>query len=522
MPDRPAFDPARVRSPKPPDSLFRTGPALLRVRQVNELVRSALASQVPATLHVIGEVGNLSRPSSGHLYFSLKDADSELACVLWRSQAVGLRFQLEPGLEVIATGSLDVYTQRGAYQLYVRKLEPRGAGALDLAFRQLRERLGREGLFAAERKKALPALPLRIGVVTSPSGAALRDIVQTLRRRFPPLEILVFPVRVQGEGAAIEIAAMLRWMNRAAADLGGIDAAILARGGGSLEDLWAFNEEVVARALGDSAIPVVCGVGHEIDTTIADLVADVRAPTPTAAAELIAPALGDVTATLQQRCTAAQRAACRVLELANARQRAARGSAALARPLTLLQGRQQRLDEAQHRLREALLHQASDARRRLNRAENVIWRFRAGSHFRRLSARVARSLERLSRAASRLATRGERQLALRGAQLATAGPRPRLMQARERLSTTQVRAARALRFLVAQRRQALAARLETLSAYDPQGVLRRGYSITRAGRTGRILRSRAQVRAGMRIRTQLADGEFGATADDPFQGRLFE
>jgi len=264
--ERLPFDPARIRRPAPPRDAG--GPTLLSVRQVNELVRGAIAAHLPPTLHVLGEIGDLSRPASGHLYLTLKDPSSELRCVMWRSTAASLKFAPEAGMEVIATGSLEVYTPRGTYQLIVRKLEPRGVGALEVAFRQLKEKLEREGLFDPRRKKPLPRIPERIAVVTSPTGAAIRDILHTLARRFPALEIIVFPVRVQGEGAAEEIAAAIRLLNEHAAALGGLDLAIVGRGGGSLEDLWAFNEEVVARAIAASRIPIVSAVGHEVDVKI--------------------------------------------------------------------------------------------------------------------------------------------------------------------------------------------------------------------------------------------------------------
>jgi hypothetical protein len=262
MAERQPFDPSRIQVPEserlPPVEL----PGTITPRQVNELVRGALARHIPQTLHVLGEIADLSRPQSGHIYFSLKDPHSELRCAMWRSTAVKLKFQPEPGMEVIATGGLEVYTPRGTYQLIVRKLEPRGVGALEVAFRQLKERLEREGLFDPARKKPLPKIPQRIAVVTSPTGAAIRDIVQTLARRFPALEILVWPVRVQGEGAAAEIAEAIRQLNRHAAALGGIDVAIVGRGGGSLEDLWAFNEEVAARAIAASEIPIILSPSH--------------------------------------------------------------------------------------------------------------------------------------------------------------------------------------------------------------------------------------------------------------------
>jgi len=232
---------------------------------------------------VEGEVSNLKRAASGHMYFSLKDAGAQIRAVVWKTDARLLRFEPKDGMHVLARGSLRVYPPRGDYQVSVQVLEPLGKGSLAQAFEELKERLEKEGLFAPGRKRPLPLLPRRIAVVTSPTGAVIRDILRVLHRRHPTLEVLVYPVRVQGEGAAGEIARAISALNR----LGGLDVVILARGGGTLEDLWAFNEESVARAIVASRIPTLSAVGHETDVTIADFVADVRAPTPSAAAELV-------------------------------------------------------------------------------------------------------------------------------------------------------------------------------------------------------------------------------------------
>lgn len=230
-----------------------------------------------------GEVSNVRRPGSGHLYFTLKDEESQLQAVLYRSQASRLRFDLKDGLQVVAFGDVSVYERGGRYQLTVSEIEPKGVGALQLAFEQLKERLREEGLFDPARKRPIPLLPGRIGIVTSPSGAAIRDILSVIGRRFADVRVLISPVRVQGETAAAEIVAAIDELNRR----GDVDVIIVTRGGGSLEDLWAFNEEPVARAIARSRIPVISAVGHEIDVTIADFAADLRVPTPSAAAELV-------------------------------------------------------------------------------------------------------------------------------------------------------------------------------------------------------------------------------------------
>lgn len=230
-----------------------------------------------------GEVSNLSYPSSGHCYFTLKDAGAQLRCVMFKSAVKNLKFRLTDGMALIARGRISVYDQRGEYQLICEYMEPAGIGALQTAFVQLKEKLAHEGLFAEAHKIGMPRFPRKIGVITSPTGAAIHDILNVLKRRFASLEVLLYPVRVQGEGSALEIARAIDEMNQ----LAGVDVVIVGRGGGSLEDLWAFNEEVVARAVYRSKIPIISAVGHETDWTICDFVADLRAPTPSAAAELV-------------------------------------------------------------------------------------------------------------------------------------------------------------------------------------------------------------------------------------------
>lgn len=252
------------------------------VSELTRKIKTVLEETFP-TLWVEGEVSNLSRPTSGHIYFSLKDESSVLKAVLFKNANKDLKFQLKNGMQVVCFGKIDVYAPQGQHQIKVFKIEPKGVGALQLAFEQLKERLAKEGLFDQEHKKPLPFLPQRIGVVTSPTGAAIRDILQVLKRRFANLEVILNPVRVQGEGASLEIAQAIDEFNR----YGRVDVLIVGRGGGSLEDLWAFNEEVVARAIFRSRIPVISAVGHEIDYTISDFVADLRAPTPSAAAEQV-------------------------------------------------------------------------------------------------------------------------------------------------------------------------------------------------------------------------------------------
>jgi len=254
------------------------------VGRLNAEARGLLEGAFPL-IWVQGELSNVSRPSSGHLYFTLKDANAQVRCAMFRGNNRFLKFRPADGAQVVVRASLSLYEARGDYQLIVQSMEEAGDGALQRAFEALKQKLAAEGLFEAAHKRALPTLPKRIGVITSPTGAAIRDILSVLKRRFPAIPVLIYPVAVQGQAAGAEIAAMIR-----RADMRrDCDVLIIARGGGSLEDLWAFNEEIVARAIFDCSIPTVSGVGHEVDFTIADFVADQRAPTPSVAAEMVSP-----------------------------------------------------------------------------------------------------------------------------------------------------------------------------------------------------------------------------------------
>ncbi|MCC5809287.1 MAG: exodeoxyribonuclease VII large subunit [Ectothiorhodospiraceae bacterium] len=262
----------------------QSGRVVLTVSQLNREVRELLEQGLPV-LWVEGEVSNLARPASGHWYFTLKDQKAQIRCAMFRPRNRLVRFQPDNGTQVLARGRISLYEPRGDYQFIVESLEEAGDGALRRQFEALKQALEAEGLFRQERKRALPAIPRRVGVITSPSGAAIRDVLQVLQRRFSAMEVLVYPVPVQGKGAAEQIAGMIQL----AADRNEVDVLLLTRGGGSLEDLWAFNEEVVARAIAACPIPLVSAIGHEVDVSIADFVADQRAPTPSAAAELISP-----------------------------------------------------------------------------------------------------------------------------------------------------------------------------------------------------------------------------------------
>jgi exodeoxyribonuclease VII large subunit len=282
------------------DGQMKNGTRIYTVSQVNSLIKGILENNLPGRLSITGEITDWKLHHSGHCYFSLKDENALLPCVMWKSNFSKLRFEPENGMAVLGTGFIDVYEPQGKYQFYVERIEPAGVGALQLAFEQMVRRLEAQGLFDDKHKKALPPYPGRIGILTSESGAAIEDIKDSIWNRWPCVKLFLYPVPVQGEGAAAEIAAGIRDINRRNKKLR-LDILIVGRGGGSMEDLWAFNEEVLARAIFDSKIPVISAVGHEVDTTIADLVADARASTPTKAGVVAVPDMRQVLEDLENK-----------------------------------------------------------------------------------------------------------------------------------------------------------------------------------------------------------------------------
>ena len=337
--------------------LFAPRPKYLTVSQLNQIVRVTLETRLDA-VWVLGEISNFRIPPSGHCYFTLKDDKSQISAVLFRRQGQNLAFVPENGMQVLCFARVSLYTARGDLQIYVESLEPRGQGSLYLAFEQLKKKLAQEGLFAAERKRPLPFLPDTIGIVTSDTGAALHDMLRIIRDRYPDRRVVVRPVKVQGLGSAKEIAAAI-------ADLctTGVDVMIVGRGGGSLEDLWAFNEEVVARAIFACSVPVISAVGHEVDFTIADFVADQRAPTPTAAAEMVVPCKNDLLAELQ--LIENQLLRCMQSKIDNA-QEVCRGLVKrLSDPGRKLREKQQHLDDLSVDLQRRFLARVSHFKERL-------------------------------------------------------------------------------------------------------------------------------------------------------------
>ena len=331
------------------------------VSEISRGIKTSLEHKF-SNVGVLGEISNVRKPSSGHVYLTLKDKNSQLQAVVFRNSASRIKFELKDGMEVISFGSITVYEPRGQYQLIVNKIEPKGIGALQLAFQQLKEKLEKEGLFDYAHKKQLPFIPQKIGIVTSPTGAAIKDILNIIDRRFANVEILIYPVKVQGEGAAQEIAEAITELN----NYSDIDVIIAGRGGGSMEDLWAFNEEVVARSIYNSRIPIISAVGHEIDITIADLVADKRALTPSEAGELVVPRKDLLIEKTEKFKARLLQSLTGKLRLSKEKLVRIANSYAMKQPFDRLNRWQQRLDEFAQRLNLNITHALNTEREKLS------------------------------------------------------------------------------------------------------------------------------------------------------------
>ncbi|SIS07043.1 Exodeoxyribonuclease VII large subunit [Aquipseudomonas alcaligenes] len=432
----------------------------LSVSQLNNRAR-LLLEDVFAQVWVEGEISNLAKPASGHLYFTLKDSQAQVRCALFRQNATRVRQALRDGLAVRVRGKVSLFEGRGDYQLILDTVEPAGDGALRLAFEALKEKLSAEGLFASERKRALPAHPQRIGIVSSPTGAVIRDIISVFRRRAPQVALTLIPTAVQGREATAQIVRALQLADRA-----GFDAIILARGGGSLEDLWCFNEEAVARAVADCVTPVVSAVGHETDVSISDFVADVRAPTPSAAAELLAPDSSD----LQRRLDSLNRRLALSLRSRLSREQLRLDGLArrLRHPGERLRQQAQRLDDLDMRLRRAFAQQSTSRQERLARLEGRLHAQHPG-----------------------------RALAL----------------LRQRLDSLGERLPRAIELQLRQQRRQLENLAQTLHIVSPLATLGRGYSILLDER-GQAVRSAAQTHPGQRLKARLGEGELDVRVED--------
>jgi exodeoxyribonuclease VII large subunit len=425
-------------------------------------IRGTLETRFGA-VWVQGEISNYKAHARGHQYFTLKDARAQISCVIWRdTMATPPRQPIADGAKVQVLGNLSVFEARGQYQLSVQILQPIGLGVLQAKFEALKRKLEAEGLFAAERKRPLPKFPKRIGIVTSPSGAAIRDILNVLQRRAPWLQILISPVRVQGTGAAAEIAVAIRELGQPNDAWPALDLIVVARGGGSMEDLWEFNEEIVARTIADISIPVVSAIGHEIDFTIADFVADLRAPTPSAAAELIVPDVLDVHRRISELSGCLHKCLRNFVEHQKTRLRFLSDRALARELLKRMRDAQQQLDLTRETLGRNVGHKIENCRRTL--------------------AHMSATLQARSPA---------REIALRRNQFSDLGRRfsslpTRLLEN----ASTQFRQAEGM-----------------LRVLGPEATLRRGYSIT-TDEAGKLIRSKRSVGEKQKIRTRVADGEF--------------
>ncbi|GAB7532167.1 exodeoxyribonuclease VII large subunit [Pseudomonas sp. 3A(2025)] len=433
---------------------------VLTVSQLNGRAR-VLLEDVFSSVWVEGEISNLSRPASGHVYFTLKDSGAQVRCALFRQNAARVRQALKDGLQVKARGKVSLYEGRGDYQLILDTLEPAGDGALRQAFEALKAKLSEEGLFSTERKVALPSHPRRIGIVSSPTGAVIRDIISVFRRRAPQVELTLIPTAVQGREAINQIVRALQL-----ADRRGFDALILARGGGSLEDLWCFNEEAVARAIDACVTPIVSAVGHETDVSISDFVADVRAPTPSAAAELLAPDSSD-----------------------------------LHRQVENLQRR------LVSRLREKLMREQL-------RLEGLTRRLRhPGERLRQQAQRLDDLDMRLRRAFEHSMRKRETQMTHLQSRLAAQHPGRTLAFLRQRLDSLAERLPRAIREQIKARRLHLQHQVQTLHVVSPLATLGRGYSILLDER-GQAVRRAEQTHTGQRLTARLSEGELQVRVED--------
>ena len=440
------------------------------VTEITATVRRLLEKEI-GQVWVSGEITNLREQASGHIYFSLKDATAQVQCVCFRNDARATRHLLQDGQKVLLQGEVTVYEARGQYQLIVRAVEPQGLGALQLAFEKLKQKLDAEGLFAPERKRPLPRFPQRLGVVTSTTAAALQDVVHVVSRRQPSLELILAPCRVQGQGAAEEIAAAIQLLNEFSIQhpASGIDLILVTRGGGSLEDLWCFNEEVVARAIFHSRLPVVSAVGHEIDFTISDFVADLRAATPSAAAEIITEAVHASRQVVAESQDYLHRLMREYLEDACNDSRQLVQRLARVHPRRQLNEQRQRLDDWQATL-----------------------------------ARAARQNWRVHRTAWENTAQ----------RLLRARPSQDLARRREQLEDLQQQLRERFRQRFEDRKQRYAQADLRLRLLSPMNVLQRGYSITSDAATGQVIRSTTQTSAGQRLQTRLHEGEVRSVVED--------
>jgi exodeoxyribonuclease VII large subunit len=481
--------------------LKATRRAAINVTQLVRTVRETLEANLDE-FWVVGEVSNARLAPSNHFYFTLKDARNSIAAVMFNAAYRRLRFRVEDGMEIVVRGRVNLYEVRGALQFYAEEIEPRGAGALQVAFEQLKRRLGAEGLFDQARKRRLPLLPRTIGIVTALGGAGLRDILRILIDRYSNLHIIVRPTRVQGQGAAIEVAAAIDDLNLD----GRAEVIIAGRGGGSLEDLWAFNEEIVARAIYRSAIPLVSAVGHEIDYTIADFVADLRAPTPTAAAQMVVPEKAELLRRVEETVAALTGAIDSMV--ASRRKEIDHFGTRLRDPGNLIRQSRQRVDEAATELRTAVNWRFDDARRRVGELGGRVTSPIAIAREGRLQA--SRMALRLAQALHERANPLRLAVAEISARLAEVNLRAALAVRRTRVEPLAHRLETAIGSTVATRRMRLGGTGKELDAVSPLKVLDRGYAVVVKRRDGAAVVDASGIEVGDELDIRLRRGRLSA------------
>ena len=495
------------------------------VSQVNSLIKVALEENLPSRLVVRGEVTNWTIAGSGHCYFSLKDEKCLLPCVMWASKYKSVKFTVEDGIAVLGTGHIDVYMDGGKYQLYVDKLQPEGVGALQLAFDQMVKKLKAEGLFDEKYKKPLPCYPQRIGILTSESGAAIEDIKDSIWSRWPCTGLFLYPVPVQGEGAARKIAAAIRDINRRNKKFK-FDILIVGRGGGSLEDLWAFNEEVLARAIFDSEIPVISAVGHEVDITIADLVADARASTPTKAGVVAVPDMYEVLGDLENKENRLKNKVTALLEFWRQNLQTILASAVFRNPLLPVHNREQQLDEISIELDSSVRKLLTGAKEKLHKAyEQIIklephrllredmltlsdlehkLRIATQAILSRNSQVISTTVTNLKDAAKSFLSSMDQNLRFRYEQIIKIRPEKLLRLKIVDLNKLQNKSYTAIVSIINGGRIRLTAQENRLAGLNPKLVLKRGYSITKR-KDGFLVKKPDDIEIGDSLVTELAN-----------------
>ena len=466
---------------------------------------------MPQRVMVAGEISNLKKHASGHVYLVLKDAGSQVPAVMWKSKAAKVRFELSDGLAVIATGQVEVYEPQGKYQLIVDRFAPQGVGALELAFKQLKEKLTKQGLFDVSAKKPVPRLPGTIALVTSPSGAAVRDLIRTLNRRFPALRVLIYPVAVQGSQAAPQIAAALGDLDKQSGAIGGIDLIILARGGGSLEDLWAFNEEIVARAIYACRIPIISAVGHETDVTIADLVADLRAATPTAGAELAVPVLAEVLENLLGWRQRLGRFMGHTVQLCQSRLERALAAGLFRQPLSMVMSQTQRLDELSARLAKVMAQRLAASAKRTGQLERRLSRLAPSATLARAQGQLSQAAHRMRLLINASLQRNERRLHRQTLKLTRRSPGRLVSLKQQCLKASGGRLSRAMDVAGRARMKRLMTIQARLEAVGPEKVLARGYSVTMVADSGKVIRDAGGLEPDQELLTRLHKGQVHST-----------